>query len=225
MIEVAGAPILEHCVRRLVAFGFSELVMNLHHCPESITEHFGSGERFGASISYSFEDELLGTAGALKNVETQFRDDDFVVAYGDNLTTCDFSALMSQHKETGADLTMAVFERDDPRASGIVQLEADNRITRFREKPRQHEIFSRWVNAGALALSPSVLDVIPPGKHSDFGKDILELMLGDGYSIYGYRLGGALWWIDTLDDYKATCEAFRDPATRRSLNDFLRTVH
>jgi mannose-1-phosphate guanylyltransferase len=224
MIEVAGAPILEHSIRRLVAFGFHEIVINLHHCPDSITDHFGRGERFGASISYSFEDELLGTAGALKNIEDHFREDDFLLLYGDNLTTCDFAALMHQHKDRGADLTMAVLEREDPRSSGIVELQEGDRITRFREKPARHELFSRWVNAGIFALSPSVLDLIPPGKHSDFGKDILEPMIRDGFSVYGYRMGGKLWWIDTLEDYKATCEAFTHPETLRCLNESLPTT-
>jgi NDP-sugar pyrophosphorylase family protein len=210
MIEIAGAPILEHNVRRLVSHGFTQIVINLHYLPDTIEDYFGNGSRFGATISYSFEDELLGTAGALKKVEDRFQDDDFLVIYGDNLTTCDFSDLMRTHRAKQAILTMALHRREDPRSSGIVGLDNEGRITRFLEKPSVEQVFSQWVNAGALALSPAILDVIPAGRFSDFGRDILDGLVRGGYPIYGYQMDGRIWWIDSLEDYQATRAAFED---------------
>src|ERR1700676_2990811 len=92
MIEIRGRPILEHNVRLLVRHGFDDITINTHYLPDVVTAHFGDGRKFGARISYSHEDELLGTAGALNAVRARF-DETFAVLYGDNLTTCDLSRL------------------------------------------------------------------------------------------------------------------------------------
>ena len=192
MLAVGGVPILERNVRLLARYGVEEIVINLHHRPEVIVDHFGDGSRFGVKITYSFEERLLGTAGALGKVRDIFRDDFFLV-YGDNLTTCDLGALMRLHHERAAALTIALYYREDPRASGIVGLDAEDRIVRFVEKPLPDQIFSHWVNAGYLALAPSVLDLIPVSGASDFGHDIF---------------GKLLWWIDSRVDYERTCREF-----------------
>lgn len=203
MLSIAGAPILEHNVRLLAAHGVRDIIINLHHCPDAITGYFGDGSRFNVRIQYSYEEQLLGTAGALKRVAHLFEEDFFLV-YGDNLTTCNLSALLQLHKARSAALTMALFERDDPRASGIVGVDDNGRITRFLEKPRADQIFSHWVNAGYLVLHPSVLDLIPPQGVSDFGRDVFEPLIELRKPVYGYRMSEGLWWIDSLADYERT---------------------
>ncbi len=204
MIEIAGAPILEHNVRLLAAHGVKEIVVNLHYKPEAIEHYFGDGSRFGVSIVYSHEEHLLGTAGGLKKMERAFTGGDFFLVYGDNLTTLDLGALAAHHRERGAVLTMALFEREDPRQSGIVGLDGDDRIVRFLEKPKDDEIFSHWVNAGFLVLSPRLLDAIPAGRPSDFGRDVVRELLARNEPVYGYRMSEPLWWIDSVEDYERT---------------------
>jgi NDP-sugar pyrophosphorylase family protein len=102
---------------------------------------------------------------------------------------------------------VALFKRDDVSQSGVAELDGDRRIIRFTEKPRAGEISSRWVSAGILVLEPEVLDVIPSGRPSDFGRDILPPLLAVGRPVYGYCMGGTekLWWIDTPEDYRRVC--------------------
>ena len=204
MLEIGGVPILEHNVRLLVRAGVDHIVINLHHCPDAITEHFGDGSRFGVHITYSHEPVLLGTAGGLKNVESVFESDDFFLVYGDNLTTMDLLRLSSLHRQRAATLTMALFERENPQASGIVEIDAADRIVRFLEKPQADQIFSRWVNAGFLVLSPRVLSFIPPAGPADFGHDVFGALLSGGEPLYGYRMSEPLWWIDSIADYERT---------------------
>ena len=80
MIPIAGRPILEHNIRLLAKHGIRELVINLHHCPDVVTDYFGDGHAWGVSITYSYEPVLLGTAGAVKKVEALF-DSTFLVVY------------------------------------------------------------------------------------------------------------------------------------------------
>jgi NDP-sugar pyrophosphorylase family protein len=207
MLEIGGRPILEHNVRFLSRYGIRELVVNLHHCPEAITEYFGDGSAWGVQISYAHEPALLGTAGAVANVRQHF-DETFAVMYGDNLTTCDLGRLIDFHRRKGGIATVALFHREDATSSGIAEIDAEDRILRFLEKPRPDEIFSRWVNAGVLIMEPPVLDFIPKGCASDFGRDVLPALLAAGQSVYGYRMNEKLWWVDSLEDLERTQRSF-----------------
>lgn len=200
MVSIAGRPILEHTIRLLAKHGIREMVINLHHCPEVVTSYFGDGRAFDVLITYSYEPILLGTAGAVKKVETLFGGT-FLVAYGDNLTTCDIGRLCAFHREKRGIGTVALFHRDDPTTSGIASLDESDRITRFLEKPESAQVFSHWVNSGFLVLEPEVLSYIPPDLPSDFGRDILPMLISADRPLYGYRMSEELWWIDTLEDY------------------------
>jgi len=208
MLDIGGRPILEHNVRLAAAHGITDLVINLHHAPQTVVDHFGDGSAFGVSIRYAFEPELLGTAGALVPVRDFFEHETFAVLYGDNFTTCDLSALVARHRTARAVATIALFEREDPQASGIVAFDDAGIVTRFLEKPKPEEIFSRWVNAGVLIFEPTVLAGIPPAGPSDFGRDILPAMLARGERIAAYRMTEDLWWIDSPADYERTLAHF-----------------
>ncbi|HDM78190.1 MAG TPA: nucleotidyltransferase family protein [Deltaproteobacteria bacterium] len=201
MLSVSGLPILEYNIRLLTKHGIRELVINLHHCPDVVSGYFGDGNSWSVSITYSYEPVLLGTAGAVKKVESLF-DSTFLVVYGDNLITCDIGRLCAFHRKKGGIGTLTLFYRKDPTSSGIVDLDQDDRIIRFLEKPELHQVFSHWVNAGILVLEPEVLKYIRSDKPSDFGRDILPALIADGQPLYGYKMSEKLWWIDTLEDYK-----------------------
>ena len=205
MIAIAGRPILEHNIRLLARHGISELVINLHHCPGAVKDYFGDGHSWGVSITYSYEPVLLGTAGAVKKLESTF-DSTFLVVYGDNLTTCDIERLCAFHQEKGGVGTVALFYREDLANSGIAELDENDRITRFLEKPKPEQAFSHWVNAGLLVLEPEVSRHIPAGQPSDFSQDVLPTLLKAGYPLYGYRMRDGLWWIDTLEDLQRVRE-------------------
>jgi NDP-sugar pyrophosphorylase family protein len=201
MIEISGKPLLEHNVEWLKRYGITDLVINLHYLPEAVEGYFGDGSRWGIRITYSRERELLGTAGAVRNVK-DFFDGPFFVWYGDNLSTCRLDRLWATHADKGGIATIALHEREDPTQSGIVGLDGDDRITRFLEKPRPDQIFSHWVSAGILALDPKVIDSIPSDGAADFGRDIFPRLLKEGVAIYGYKLSDdeGLRWIDTASD-------------------------
>jgi NDP-sugar pyrophosphorylase family protein len=201
MVQIGGRPILEHNIEWLKKFGVTDLIVNLHHLPDGVTEYFGDGKTRGVRLAYSVEQELLGTAGAVKNV-SEFWDGPFFVWYGDNLSTCRLDRLWELHQAKGAIATIALYHRDDPTKSGIVAIDHDDRVTQFLEKPRVDQIFSHWVSAGILVLEQSVLEAIPSGVATDFGRDIFPALLKSEEPIYGYRMSAdeGLWWIDTAAD-------------------------
>lgn len=72
MIEFKGKPLLEHNIELCKKFGIEDIYINLHHLPEKIKDYFGDGKRFGVKIKYSYEEQLLGTAGAVKRIAGDF---------------------------------------------------------------------------------------------------------------------------------------------------------
>ncbi len=218
MVEISGKPVLEHNVERLREFGVTDILINLHYLPKAVSNHFGDGSRFGVRIRYAYEPELLGTAGAVRNVATFF-DAPFFVWYGDNLSSCRLDRLRAFHEAKGGLATIALHHRDDPTQSGIVGLDEADRITRFLEKPRPEQIFSHWVNAGIFVLDPRALAAIPQAGAPDFGRDVFPALLERGAPVYGYRMADdeELWWIDTFADYQNVQSAFGTPPEGFSL--------
>src|SRR3972149_4042044 len=150
MVPLAGRPLLEYVVVWLRRYGVKDLVINLHHHPEAIRDHFGDGSAFDVHITYSYEPELLGTAGAINAVAHLFAEETFLIVYGDNVTNCDLARLVAYHRAKGGLSTIALHYREDVTQSGMVVTDDADRVTHFREKPPASEACSNWVNAGIL---------------------------------------------------------------------------
>ena len=212
MIPIAGRPLLEYIVRLLARHGFDELVVNLHHLPEAIQEHFGDGREWNVRLTYSYEPELLGTAGAVRQVADLFHER-FLVYYGDNLTNVDLTDLWEAHCREGELVSVGLLWMDDPTSRGIVELDPRGRVRQFVEKPRPEQVFDDYlINGGIYVLEPRILERIPASTPSDFSRDIFPGLLADGYGIYGHRLRGQLLSTDTPERYQ---EAKQQVAERR----------
>ena len=193
MAPIGGKPLLQHHVELFRAQGFTEFIVNLHHLPEKITGYFGDGSRFGVRMTYSFEPELLGTAGAVKLLEDRL-DDVFMVGSGDTLTDADLSSLVAMHFNRSAMATMGLTEVERPEQFGIVGISSDGRVQRFKEKPRPEEVFSNVINSGTYVLSKKILELVPEGRKYDFSKDLFPDVLARGLPLYATRLEG--YWKD-----------------------------
>lgn len=209
MLKVAGLPILEHNIRLMVRYGIKEIAINLHYKPEVITGYFHDGEKLGCDITYSREERLLGTAGALLPLEAFFSST-FVILYGDNIFDIDLTDMIHYHEQKGGILTMAAYYRDDVVSSGILDFDSGGRITRFKEKPGRDEVFKHWVNAGVLICERAILEYIPGDRPSDFGVDVIPMLIERGEEIFAYTKTKKLLWIDTPDDYMRVNEAEKE---------------
>jgi NDP-sugar pyrophosphorylase family protein len=209
MVPVGGKPVLQHVIEWCRDGGVREIVLNPCHLREVVTDFIGDGRRFGVQIHYSFEESPLGTAGGVKQA-ARFFDEPFLVWYGDNLCRCDLTRLCEAHRQRCALGTIALHWREEVTQSGIVGLDADDRIMRFLEKPRPEEAFSHWVNAGIYVLEPAVLEAIPAGCASDFGHEVFPSLVGQGAGLYGHRLSEkeSLWAIDRPQDLARVQEHF-----------------
>jgi mannose-1-phosphate guanylyltransferase/phosphomannomutase len=208
MLPVGGRPLLEHHIDLLRAHGVTDITINLHHKPEVIREHFGNGSWFGVRISYSYEESLLGSAGAIKKVESTF-DAPFFILYGDVLLDLDLTTFAAFHRARGAALTMAVCPTEEPTRCGIALMDEDGRVRRFREKPADHEVFSDWASAGAFVAEPDVLRLVPQHAPFDIGGDLIPRLIDLGWPVYGYAGEGYFLDIGSPERYR---QALRDMA-------------
>jgi NDP-sugar pyrophosphorylase family protein len=202
MIAVNGTPILQQNIEWLAKFGITDLYVNLHHLPDVITSHFGDGRKWGVRITYSHEETLLGTAGAVRKIADDCWGrvtEPFLVVYGDNLLAeFDLQAVLDFHQAKRGDGTVCFHWKDDVSQSGIAVVD-DGRILRFIEKPRPDQVISHWVNAGVYVLEPDTLQYIPPGRPWDFARDVLPSMIEQGRALYGIMMDAPLVAVDTPD--------------------------
>ncbi|HUT74138.1 MAG TPA: NDP-sugar synthase [Armatimonadota bacterium] len=196
MAPVLNRPVMEHILARLRRHGVTDVIANLHHYGEQVASYFGDGERFGVSLRYSREQELLGTAGGVKHVAGFFRGETFFVIGGDDLADFDLGAMLAFHRRRGALATIAVVEVAPAAVShyGIVVAGSRGRIRSFQEKPPPREAQSRMANTGVYLFEREVLDHIPPREFFDFGRQVFPLLLQRGAPFYAWQADG--YWKD-----------------------------
>ena len=222
MLPVAGRPALEYTLEWLHHYGVREVVINLHHHPDSVIRHFGDGGAFGMSIEYSIEERILGTAGGTKR-RANFFDQTFVVVYGDVLTDLDLSALADYHstRTSQVHLTMALYRVPDPARCGVVELggAGAGRVLEFVEKPKDGEAPSNLASAGILVVDPDVLGHVPEDRFYDYGRDLFPALILDGVPLYGWPLPETAYLIDfgTPENYERAQREWPTPRFRRGL--------
>jgi mannose-1-phosphate guanylyltransferase len=196
LVPVGNRPALEHLLARLPAAGVTEVAINLHHHGDAVRSAFGDGSRLGLEIHWSYEPELLGTAGGAGPVADFLRapGEPFLVLSGDGLHAIDVAALVRRHREAEAVGTLTVLEIDDPSRFGVCVLDDDDLITGFQEKPSLAEARSRWASCGVYCFEARVLDRLPAGQFADWAKDVLPAMMADGDRLAAYRTEA--YWSD-----------------------------
>jgi NDP-sugar pyrophosphorylase family protein len=137
-VPINGTPLVERVLRWLADAGISDVVLNLHHRPQSITSIVGDGMDLGLRVRYSWEQPVLGSAGGPRRalpLVTDTPGDTFLIVNGDTLTNVDIEALVARHHASGAQVTMALIENPDPSKYGGVLVSDDGWVTGFG--PRQ----------------------------------------------------------------------------------------
>ena len=164
MVPILNRPFLEHMLSHLSGHGVEHAILTMWYLPDVIRSHFGHGEGLGLRLSYTLEEQPLGTAGAVKNVESEL-DGPFLVLNGDIFTDLDLGAMARFHRDSGAMVTIALTQVEDPSAFGVVDMDDRGRVSRFVEKPPPGEAPSNWINAGTYLIEPEALAHAPGGEH------------------------------------------------------------
>ncbi len=204
MVPIVNRPVIEHIVLDLKKHGFDDIRINVHYLGSVIEEGLGDGSRLGVNISYAHEDKLWGDAGSVKRSEDFFAGEAFLVVGGDDISDIDLSGLMQMHRDKKAASTIATTEVEDPSQFGIVVTDDDGRITRFLEKPKGGDVFSKMANTGVYVFEPGVFDLIPPDTFYGFGNNVFPQLLAEGRPLYGFATHSYWKDVGNLQVYRQT---------------------
>jgi NDP-mannose synthase len=209
LMPIGDMPILEIMLRQMKRAGITDVVLTVGHLADLLRLFFQDGEQLGLNITYSYEDQPLGTSGPLASVEGLT--DTFLVTNGDVLTTLDISDLIAFHKKDGAIATIATHKRKVTIDLGVVRFNGGHQIRDYIEKPT----YDYSVSMGIYVFEPEILKYIPEGEYKDFPDLVLEL-IDAGEKVSGYVFDG--YWEDLgrPDDYERASLDFE-----RMRNEFL----
>jgi NDP-sugar pyrophosphorylase family protein len=197
LVPVAGFPLAEYTVARLVAAGVDRIVVACRAGQEDAFVNALGG--LGAEIEPVGEDEPLGRGGGLRLAAASRRESGSVLALnGDELLDVDFAALLGEHERSGAAATIVVAQVRSP--FGVVDLAADGAITGFREAPQLPD----WVNSGVYALGEEALERLP--ERGDHEQTTFPELAAEG-KLRGFRHEGVWLTVNTPKDLRAA-EAF-----------------
>ncbi len=193
MVPVLNKPFLERMIQNIRPYGITEVILTMHYLPDRIQDYFGDGKSLGITITYVVEKSPLGTAGAVKNVESHLKET-FFVFNGDVFMDLDLGKMLAYHRERKAQATIALVPVENPSAYGVVVLDQGGRAQQFIEKPPKGSQPSNLINAGCYILEPEVLKYAPAGTPSMFERDLFPLILREGLPVYGLPSSG--YWLD-----------------------------
>ncbi len=194
LLPIVGEPMLARVVRLLSRHGVDKCVVTLQHQASVILKYFSADHVEGVKLRFLTEPRPLGTAGSVRYAQNWLDEDDILVISGDCLTDIDLRDLHERHRQTNADLTIALARRSDPRNYGVVSVDDEGRVISMVEKPTWGEVADDTVNTGVYFVSPRVLDSIPVDEPSDWANDVIPRLLAQGARVFGQVMDG--YWED-----------------------------
>jgi len=209
MLVIDDRPLLDIWLDAFYRAGVDEVLVNLHHLPDVVSQHIAA--RSGPPAVRTFlEPELLGSAGTLVANRPWVEGEDlFLACNADNLTDFDLRSLISAHREHGPVATLTVFHSEHPSAGGVVELDPGGRVIGFAEKPSKPA--SDLTNAGMYAFHPSVLDEIDDTPPRDIGYDLLPCLVGRARAVL---VQGYFRDVGTVDAFRRAREEWPARALR-----------
>jgi D-glycero-alpha-D-manno-heptose 1-phosphate guanylyltransferase len=198
MAPIDEKPFLEYLVALLKMQGISDIILAVGHSGKKIRDAFGNGGKFGVSMRYTMEKELLGTGGSIRLAEPLVESEDFFVLNGDTYFEVDFQELRKFHRSIGSHATIALARKEDTGRYGKVLLDRDRRIVSFDEKCRNGE--AGYINGGVYVFRNSIFRDIPAARPCSLEREILPSLIGKG--LHGFPVDGYFIDIGIPEDYE-----------------------
>jgi len=210
-IPFLGKPLVGYVAEYVSRFGFRDIVVNLHHQPESVIQALGDGGRFGVHIDYTREEpKIRGTSGALDNARHLLGDDTFLVVNGKIITDIDIGAALETHRRSGAIATMVLKPNIRREKFTVVEVD-DGRVTGFGDyaqplteeeiRDAEHEPAAPMMFTGIHIFEPRVFDYIPRGVYSDIVPTFYMPALARGETVAAHMTDGEWFELSTIPRY------------------------
>ena len=199
-IPILGKPLVGYVAEYLARFGIDEIVVNLHHRPESVRRALGDGSSFGVKLHYVEEPLILGTSGALDNTREFFEHETFVVVNGKIITDVDLGAALETHRKANALATLVLLPNGKRERFSVVEVEA-GRIRRFGGMPVDDGGPAPLMFTGIQILEPRIFEYIPRGVFSHSTTDVYPKAIANGEIVAAHVASGKWRELSTLRRY------------------------
>ncbi|NTW55609.1 MAG: NTP transferase domain-containing protein [Chlorobiaceae bacterium] len=198
LIPVLNVPALFYTFFLLKEAGIREIICNIHYHADAIVSFIESSCLSGLDITFSVEEEILGTGGGLKKCEKLLEEDDFLLVNSDIITDIDFAALIGHHRRSGRPGTLVLHETPEAAEIGYVGVK-DVLVMDFRNM-RGTGLFSSLIYTGTAVLGPEIFRFLDTGFSSIVDTGFTGLIDNGGL---GSFLHDGLWCdIGTIPNYR-----------------------
>jgi mannose-1-phosphate guanylyltransferase len=205
-VPVAGEALVRRILRWLAARGVTEVVLNLHHRPDTVCAEVGDGSDLGVRARYSWENPVLGSAGGPRHALPLLGSDRFYIVNGDTLTDLDPGVLAEDHRKSGALATLAVVPNREPDRYGGVLVGDDGAVTGFvgRGSGRQS-----WHFVGVQVAEREAFAGLPDNQPAESVATVYPALIRKrAGSVRAVSFDASFLDIGTPADYLATSLAF-----------------
>jgi NDP-mannose synthase len=205
LVPVGDRPILERILQQLAHHGVSRADLCVAHLGELIRVYFSETDTLPRDLElhWHWEDEPLGTAGALRIVPDL--EGTFIAMNGDVLTNIDYRALVDFHQERQATLTIAMHRKSVNIDLGVIESD-DGFVQAYREKP----VLEYEVSMGIYVYDRRALDYLPEGP-CQF-PDLVQRLLAAGQNVAAYSSDAEWFDVGTVGELERAAEMLeRDP--------------
>ncbi len=199
MLPVLNRPLLLYIITHCKKFDIKNFKINLHHLPEYIDSYFENGEPFDVKISYSLEKNLLGTAAALKRVESFF-DDSVLVHAGNCIADINLDDLFYFHKSKDSLMTCVVTEDSTKGLTAEYEINSNGKICKSNYRVSKTDSLFSSVPIGIYIIEKEILKLIPNQTQFNLDTDLINLLLRDKINAYGYFFQKDYYRIHTPSD-------------------------
>lgn len=202
LMPIGDKAILEILMDQLIKSGCETVRLAVGYHAEYIKVFLSGKEKYNGKLEFSKEDIPLGTAGPLKIIEEKLKDN-FIVVNGDTLSDINYKDFFEFHNRSGRIATIALFKKKTKIDLGIIELDDNDEVVRYIEKPS----YEHYVSTGIYAFNPKVLSYIKPGEKVDF-PEIVKRMLANNEKIGKYFIDG--YWMDLgrQEDYEEALDIY-----------------
>ncbi|EEJ51461.1 nucleotidyltransferase family protein [Oribacterium sinus] len=202
MADICGKPFLQYLLEMLREKGITEVIFALGYMGEMIEEYFQDGSAFGLKIAYSYEEDPLGTGGAIRNALPKIMEEEVLVLNADTYFPMDYQGLYRFHQENDGDFSLATRAVPDISRYGAVRRDVAGRILAWNEKLEDGgQPLAGEINGGIYVMKKSLIAEIPEGKQS-LEQDCVPKWLSEGKRIFGLPFDGYFMDIGIPKDYQ-----------------------
>jgi len=202
-IPILGKPLVGYVAEYLAGYGCDEIVVNLHHRPESVRRALGDGSDFGVRLHYVEEPEILGTSGGIENARALLDGQTFIVVNGKIITDIDLNSALETHRRAQAIATLVVLPNPSYERFSIVKASA-GMLQGFGGMPNRNDFVAKecpLMFTGIQILEPAIFNYIPRGAFSHSTTDVYPQAVAAGEKVAVHVAQGNWYELSTMQRY------------------------